>query len=98
MIQKAIINATTTDELLPVYDSARTLNMLNAKYIIYNPEAQPLINSKAMGNAWFVEEAVMVNDANEEIITLNTMTRGKKAVINTLFKDQLLNHQSCNRK
>ncbi len=89
MIQKAIINATTTDELLPVYDSARTLNMLNAKYIIYNPEAQPLINSKAMGNAWFVEEAVMVNDANEEIISLNTIDPRKKAVINTLFKDQI---------
>jgi len=89
MIQKAIINATTTDELLPVYDSSRTLNMLNAKYIIYNPEAQPLINSKAMGNAWFVEEAVMVNDANEEIITLNTIDPRKKAVINTFFKDQI---------
>ena len=43
--------------------------MLNAKYIIYNPDAPPLENPNALGNAWFVEKPVIVKDANEEITT-----------------------------
>jgi hypothetical protein len=42
------------------------LNMLNTKYIIYNPESAPIINKEALGNAWFVQNIKWVNNPNEE--------------------------------
>jgi hypothetical protein len=61
--------------------------MLNAKYVIYNPDAPPLINRKALGNAWFVENPVLVENANEEISQINRIDPSKVAVIDKRFKD-----------
>jgi hypothetical protein len=38
--------------------------MLNTRYVIYNPDAPPLINLKALGNAWFVEKPVFAENEN----------------------------------
>ena len=46
---------------------APALNMLNTKYVIFNPSYPPLINPNALGNAWFVEKPVIVENANKEI-------------------------------
>ena len=51
--------AKTLDEMQSVFDRTNALNMLNARYIIYNPEEPPLINQNALGNAWFVETPVI---------------------------------------
>jgi hypothetical protein len=45
------------------------LDMLNTKYII-SPQGQTEVNSGALGNAWFVDDIVKVNSANEEIDAL----------------------------
>jgi hypothetical protein len=65
------------------------LNMLNTKYVIYNPEAAPLINQHAGGNAWFVEKPVIVDNANKEISSINFFNPAKEAIINKAFKDQI---------
>jgi hypothetical protein len=46
------------------------LNMLNARYLIYSNERPPILNTNALGSAWFVEEARWVKSADEEITAL----------------------------
>jgi hypothetical protein len=78
-------------ELQSDLDSTSTqmpaLNMLNTRYIIYDPAALPLINTKALGNAWFVETPVMAENANREISAINILNPAKEATIDKVFKD-----------
>ena len=67
--------------------SQQVLNMLNTKYIIYSPDAAPLSNSYAFGNAWFVSDYKMVNNADEEIAALNTTDLKSGAVIDKRFEN-----------
>ena len=43
----------------------------------------------ALGNAWFVETPVMVENANKEISAINNLNPAKEAVIDNVFKDQI---------
>lgn len=67
-----------------LFPNMNTLNMLNTKYIIYNPNAKPLINQSALGNAWFVKDVAEVNTANEEMdyIKVKEWNPSQSAVIN----------------
>jgi uncharacterized membrane protein YfhO len=47
--------------------------MLNTKYIIYNEDAPPIINSYGYGNVWFVKDIKFVTNADEEILKLPEM-------------------------
>jgi len=77
----------TAEELLPVFSRTTSLNMLNTKYVIYNSEAPPLVNPNALGNAWFVQTAVMADNANEELALLKTIDVKKEAAIDVKFSD-----------
>lgn len=66
------------------------LNMLNTKYFIVpgkNNQLQVQQNSDHYGNAWFVNEVVLVNSADQEIQILDTLDLKNKAVIDTSFFD-----------
>jgi len=65
------------------------LNMLNTKYIIYNLEAPPISNNFAYGNAWFVENTEIANDANEEIKKMNNFNPTTTAIIDKRFSKEL---------
>ena len=67
-----------------LFPKLSTLNMLNTKYIIYNPNAKPLINNSALGNAWFVNTVNSVTNANEEMdfISQKDFDPSKTAVVN----------------
>ncbi len=47
------------------------LKMLNTKYIIYSPDAPPFPNEAALGNAWFVDDFDVVQNADEELAAIN---------------------------
>ena len=64
-----------------IFPKMTVTNMLNGKYLIYNPNAQPLVNNSALGNAWFVKNIKKVNSPNEEIDALNTINPKETAVI-----------------
>ncbi len=72
-----------------LFQGLSAINMLNTKYIIYNPKASPLHNSQALGNAWFVEDVELVNNADEEIAALDNLNPASEAVVDERFSDVL---------
>lgn len=90
MVFSAAANiAKSLEDLQGVFNHTNALNMLNAKYIIYNPSTPPLVNQNALGNAWFVEKPVMVDNANMEISAIKGLNPSKEALIDIRFKDQV---------
>ena len=86
LIQAVGSNAKSLEEFQGVFNSTFALNMLNTKYVIYNPDAPPLVNQKALGNAWFVEKPVIVENANKEISSLNYFNPAKEALIDNVIQ------------
>ncbi|HOF21246.1 MAG TPA: hypothetical protein PLO24_08330 [Bacteroidales bacterium] len=80
-------DATSADDLVTALAGTPSLNMLNTKYIIYNPEAPPVINPYHSGNAWFVENPVMAANANEEIGAIKNLDPSDRAIIDKQFAD-----------
>lgn len=80
-------SATAIDDLEGAFVGLNSLNMLNTKYVIFNPDAQPLVNSEALGNAWFVDTYRIVNTPDEELGAINNLDPSIEAVINKDFED-----------
>lgn len=78
-------NARSAEDLVPALTGTPSINMLNTKYIIYNPDASPVINPYRLGNAWFAENAILVDNANEEIIAIKNFKPDESAVIDKRF-------------
>ncbi len=68
---------------------ANAVNMLNTKYIIVNPDDQPVINGEALGNAWFVEKYRITESADEEISLVNSFDPSLEALIDKSFRHLL---------
>ncbi len=66
-------------------DSCGVLNMLNTKYLITDPNGEPVENPYANGNAWFVDDLRYVADADEEIGGLHGLDTKHKAVADRQF-------------
>lgn len=65
---------------------SKGLNMLNTKYLIYNPGAEPLVNPYAQGAAWLVDEVKNVSNADEAIASLRMTDLTKVAVLEGDYK------------
>lgn len=64
------------------------LNMLNTRYVVMSGQGgQPIVqrNPDALGNAWFVNEYVLVEDPNAEILALNNFGPADTAIIDKRF-------------
>ncbi|MBN1415300.1 MAG: YfhO family protein [Bacteroidales bacterium] len=79
----------TPDALDSVLTQQQVLNMLNTRYIIYNPEAPPLVNNSELGNAWFVKRYRLVDGANEEMNALSDFDASGEAIIDKRFENAL---------
>ncbi|MFA5418072.1 MAG: YfhO family protein, partial [Bacteroidales bacterium] len=88
-IYKTMSNQPTLEKLNNLFYNQQVLNMLNTKYVIYNPDGQPLMNPATFGEAWFVDTAVVVNSPDEEIAELGKVDLRKVAVVDQRFKDQV---------
>lgn len=67
----------------------KVVNMLNTKYIVYNPEAPPFENEYAFGPAWFVEYIKTVDNADEEILALDELELRTEAVVHSDFSEMI---------
>ncbi len=69
--------------------SQPTINMLNTKYLILNPDGAPLVNQGALGNAWFVNEIKVVPNADSEIASMNSFNPKTTVIVDERFKEQV---------
>jgi hypothetical protein len=83
-------NIKSMDDLTPILKNLPGLNMLNTRYIILNPGGMPLINTEALGNAWFVDTILFAENANEELALINKIHPSSQAVVDIKFKEQIL--------
>ncbi len=72
-----------------VFIGLNVTNMMNSRYIIFNPEAAPLYNKNALGNAWFVGSIKLVENADEEIEALNSFNPANDAIVDQRFSEIL---------
>lgn len=72
-----------------VLKSLEVINMLNTRYVIFDPNSAPLENPYALGNAWFVSDFRTVANANEEMDALKRFDARRVAVVDQRFADQL---------
>jgi hypothetical protein len=79
----------TPEKVNSVLSKQSVLNMLNTRYIIYNNDAPPMVNNSALGNAWFVNDYYLVNDANDEIKALANFNPANQAIIDRRFENHL---------
>lgn len=82
-------SAPTDSSIRAALGKQDVMNMVNTKYIIYNPDASPLVNDAAFGNAWFVDEYKIVQNADEEIAALGKTDLENVAVVDKRFADEL---------
>jgi hypothetical protein len=78
-------NSKTIEEFQTVFSKTQAINMLNTKYVIFNPQSAPLVNDKALGNAWFVENPVIVQNANEELASVSNFDPASQAFVDKKF-------------
>ncbi|MFZ4463887.1 MAG: YfhO family protein [Bacteroidales bacterium] len=69
-------------------DKSVALNMLNTRYIIYNPQAAPIPNQHAFGSAWLVNSIVWAANANQEIELLKSTDLQSTAVVHEEFRKE----------
>lgn len=72
-------------DIMQVLSERKYLNMLNCRYIIYNPDAPAIANPYAFGNGWFVKNVKQVENADQEIQELAKLDLNREAV---LLKEQ----------
>jgi uncharacterized membrane protein YfhO len=82
-------SAPTPSSLDSMFAQQGALNMLNTRYVIYSTDAPPLVNKHALGNAWFVKEVKLVNNADEEIKTLGEIDPSTTVVVDKRYQQEL---------
>lgn len=85
--------AKTAQDLMLSLSQQKVINMLNTKYVIFNPNAQPFPNANALGNAWVVNDIRWVSTPNEEIDAIAETNLAHAAIINREFAQQVGNYQ-----
>ena len=81
--------ANTMQAFYEAMERQPALNMLNTKYIIYNPQAEPIENPYAFGNAWIVNDVRWVDTPNEEFETIGTTDLRHTAILHKEFQNQV---------
>ena len=93
LLRSMVQQSQATEAIQASLQGMPVLNMLNTRYLIYNPESEPVINPFAMGNAWLVDDVLMVTSSKGEIEALRNVDLSATAIIHSEFSD-ILQHQT----
>ena len=85
--------AKTSQDMMLLLEQQELLNMLNTKYIIFNPKSQPFENLFAYGNAWMVNNVQIADTPNEEFDALATTDIRHTAVVGKEFEQQVTGYK-----
>lgn len=85
-------SAKSGEDMIQSLSQLKVLNMLNTKYIIYNPNSQPFQNPFAFGNAWLVNDIQWVDTPNEEFDAISTADLQHTAILHKEFQTQAGNY------
>ncbi|MGL2963359.1 YfhO family protein [Flavobacterium sp. RSB2_4_14] len=89
LIEKSIsdLGSIIDPKTLSLTKSIPVINAFNIKYLIVGTEQGdiPIVNPFHNGNAWFVKEIKMVNNADEELKTLGKIDTKEVATLNAEF-------------
>lgn len=88
-IVQELRNQPSQGSMEQVLAKQHVLNMLNTRYIIYNQGSAPLYNNHANGNAWFVHDVIMVDNADQEIAALDRFDPAHAATVDQRFEKYL---------
>lgn len=88
-IISALQQAQSIEDVAESLASSPSLNMLNTRYIIYNPGQPPIQNPFAYGNVWFVSEVKVVENTDAEIKALDEIRPLRTAVVDARFASEL---------
>lgn len=80
-INNEALNKELNDLYINGHIHSATLNMLNMCYVVM-PNGEVKRNPDACGNAWFVDEVKVVDDANAQILGLNELNPHTTALFN----------------
>jgi hypothetical protein len=72
-----------------VFQGLTAINMLNTKYLIYNPNAAPVKNNHALGSVWLVKGIRPAENADQEIALLGQINPSTELVVNKKFQNDL---------
>ena len=87
--QIGLQGAKSMNDILPVFNSMPVLNMMNTKYVIYDPNSQPIVNPSAQGGAWFVNNIKWVDSADDEMLALGNTDLKNTAIIRDDQKEKI---------
>ena len=86
-------SAKSGGEMIQTLESQKVINMLNTKYLIYNHNAQAILNPFALGNAWIVNNIKWVNTPNEEINAIADTDIQHTAILSKEFEQVVGDYQ-----
>ena len=78
--------ATSMAAIDSVLGTLNGINMLNTRYIIYDPSKPPIRNPHALGSAWFAQDLRWVKSADEEITALRTIDPARTVLVDERFR------------
>lgn len=71
------------------FGQSPVLNMLNTRYFILNPQAPPIKNVHALGNAWFIRRVQWAANADTEMLSLNNFDPATTVIIDKRYQQLL---------
>lgn len=89
LVSQRLQKVKTAGGLDSVFIGLNALNMLNTKYVVYNPNTLPAPNRHAFGNAWIVDKYKLVDNADQELAALGEIDPAKEIVVNKRFESEL---------